>query len=160
MKVLPVNQINKVSDYPYGRLRAEVSFSLEFQSKKGFRSVFQSINPKNNRVNKPKKSTYTDFAFQYIEDETGHVKTNYYHVYTKESIINICNVINDNFVALELKKEHIQHIYGCILSNLTISLAYAKNEEEKKILKDTAEIAKKSFLTGEINFLDIVNTLK
>jgi hypothetical protein len=47
-----------VDSYPYGRLRATAFFSLEFKKGKGFRSVFQTINPKNNRLNAPKYSTY------------------------------------------------------------------------------------------------------
>ncbi len=44
------------NDYPYGRLRATAFFNIE-HTKNGFREVFQTINPKDGRENKPKKST-------------------------------------------------------------------------------------------------------
>lgn len=49
----------ETNDYPYGRLRATAFFSVEHNGRKGMRTVFQTINPKNGQLNKPKHSTYS-----------------------------------------------------------------------------------------------------
>jgi hypothetical protein len=66
-----------VDDYPYGfRLRTKIRYWLEFKTGKGFRFVSQTMNPKivDREVwNKPKASTYTDWAGAMYLDEKGHV---------------------------------------------------------------------------------------
>ena len=48
-------------NYPYGyRLKTVKTDWLEFDPKKGFRHVSQTINPKTGRPNNPKKSVYYD----------------------------------------------------------------------------------------------------
>lgn len=61
-----------VDSYPYGRLRATAFFNVEYKPKKGFRSVFQTINPKNGRLNAPKYGTYSPAEFCY-KTQDGHV---------------------------------------------------------------------------------------
>lgn len=60
-----------VDDYPYGfRLRTKIRYWLEHKPKKGWRLVSQTLNPKTNRWNKPKASTYIDLAaFMYLDDK-------------------------------------------------------------------------------------------
>ena len=79
MKYFPTTETVTVTDYPYGRLRATVYYSLEFDKKKGFRSVFQSINPKTGRLNAPKKSTYSAIELMYRDEENGHIKYAAFH---------------------------------------------------------------------------------
>lgn len=59
-------------DYPYGRLRCKAFFSVEFNNKKGMRTVFQTIDPKNDRLNKPKNSTYYSVLLPMQINKTGH----------------------------------------------------------------------------------------
>jgi len=63
-----------VEDYPYGRLRTQKRFWLEHKPKKGWRFMGQTLNPKTQRWNKPKASTYTDFAGAMYLDVHGHVQ--------------------------------------------------------------------------------------
>lgn len=77
LKIFPIGSVQTVESYPYGRLRCKAFFSIEFKKKQGFRTVFQTINPKNDRLNAQKYSTYTDFAFNYLCPETGHIKNGY-----------------------------------------------------------------------------------
>lgn len=70
-----------VDDYPYGRtLRCKIRYWIETAEKganKGKqRVVSQTTNPKysNETWNKEKKSTYSELAILYLDDETGHVK--------------------------------------------------------------------------------------
>lgn len=48
----------QTNNYPYGRLRCTAFFSVEYNGNKGARTTFQTINPKNGRLNNPKHSTY------------------------------------------------------------------------------------------------------
>jgi hypothetical protein len=64
-----------VDDYPYGfRLRCKIRYWIE-TTKRGDRFCSQTTNPKRTGEvwNKPKKSTYSDLMFMYLNDE-GHCK--------------------------------------------------------------------------------------
>lgn len=64
-----------VEDYPYGyKLRCTIRYWLEFKPSKGYRFVSQTKNPKNNRWNAPKASTYMSVSGCMFLDENGHVK--------------------------------------------------------------------------------------
>lgn len=61
-----------VNDYPYGfRLRTQIKYWLETDPKKGDRFCSQTLNPKNNRWNNPKKSTYSTIGVMFL-DENNH----------------------------------------------------------------------------------------
>jgi hypothetical protein len=63
-----------VDDYPYGfRERTQIRYWLEAKPKKGWRFVSQTMNPKTNRWNKPKTSTYIEWAAAMYFDDKGHV---------------------------------------------------------------------------------------
>jgi len=62
-----------VDDYPYGRHRTQKRFWLEKKPKKGWRLMGQTLNPKTQRWNKPKASTYSSFGGCMYLDEKGHV---------------------------------------------------------------------------------------
>lgn len=72
VKLFPTTEKITVDSYPYGRLRTTAFFSVEFKKGKGFRQVFQTINPKNGRLNAPKNGTYSDILFLY-QGENGHI---------------------------------------------------------------------------------------
>jgi hypothetical protein len=74
MQYFPTSHIATVTDYPYGRLRAKAYFGTEFSPKHGFRSTFQTINPKTGRLNAVKNSTYYPISLLYLDPETGHYK--------------------------------------------------------------------------------------
>lgn len=64
----------QVEDYPYGyKLRTTIRYWIETVKGKGDRFCSQTINPKNGRWNKPKKSTYSTFEYLLL-NEDGHVK--------------------------------------------------------------------------------------
>lgn len=61
-----------VDDYPYGfRLRTSIRYWIE-TTKHGDRFVSQTLNPKTDRWNAPKKSTYAPVGAMYTDDK-GHV---------------------------------------------------------------------------------------
>ena len=71
--------------YPYGRLRTTAFFSLDFDKKKGFRTVFQTIDPKTLRLNNPKKSTYSEIIVMYENQENGHIEYDWFSFYDDKS---------------------------------------------------------------------------
>ncbi len=65
----------EVADYPYGfRERTKIRYWLEKKAKQGWRFVSQTLNPKTQRWNKPKASTYVDWGAAMFLDDKGHVK--------------------------------------------------------------------------------------
>lgn len=69
------NSAYLVDDYPYGfRLRTKIRYWLESDPKKGFRFVSQTMNPKTERWNAPKKSTYSTFGGCMYLDKDDHVQ--------------------------------------------------------------------------------------
>lgn len=73
-----------VKDYPYGSLKAEMHFFVESRDNKGWRAVTQSINPKNGKVNSPKKNTYHALPV-FIKDEDGFMT----FVYVPDNVLKL-----------------------------------------------------------------------
>jgi hypothetical protein len=161
MKVLPINSVNKVDDYPYGRLKATVEFSLEFKSGSGFRSVFQSVNPKTGRINKPKKSIYYNFMFQYVEDLTGHIKTSSHFLNSKKDVKKLLELLTKNEKDLDLSKEHICYLCGLMFTVLKFDLFYEKMKEKPeplvvKEIEDAMVLLLGGFKSGLIEFIKVI----
>lgn len=64
----------EVGNYPYGRLRTTIRYWIE-TTKNGDRFVAQTINPKNGRLNAPKKSTYSEAMVLYRDRSNFHIGT-------------------------------------------------------------------------------------
>jgi hypothetical protein len=71
----------RVENYPYGRLRTSMFYWIETTPKKGDRFCSRTIDPKNGRLNAPKKSTYSNIMVMYL-DEKGHVHSTGVGIYT------------------------------------------------------------------------------
>lgn len=93
--ITTVNDKQIVSSYPYGRLRTQATFSLEFRHGKGFRSVFQTVNPKTGRINNPKKGTYHDIM--YMTNEDGFVRFKYRSFYDIAKFNDVTEFLNNHF---------------------------------------------------------------
>ena len=90
-------------NYPYGRLKATAFFSVE-SNKKGFRTIFQTINPKTNRVNNAKKGNYYAVILP-MQRENGHFDfCGYTDMNGGEEINRACQFISD-FYDLFTKEE-------------------------------------------------------
>ena len=106
-----------VNNYPYGSLKATVTFSIEFDKKKGFRSVFQSVNPKNGRINAPKKSTYSDIVI--MEDNNGFITNKHISLNGQDEINKGCKFIAENFDLFT--PEQIEYLYLLVISMLKVT---------------------------------------
>ena len=97
-----------VTNYPYGFKQTTAFFSLEFKKGKGFRSVFQTIDPKSGRLNKPKNSTYSP-VLVIQKDENGHVSYVSYDFNGAEEFNEGCKFMSENFDLFT--QEQIKSIY-------------------------------------------------
>jgi hypothetical protein len=133
MKIKSIKNQEVVLNYPYGRLQCQATFSLEFNKSKGFRNIFQTINPKNGRVNAPKKSTYSDFQYMFIADN-GHIKFGGFGISGYDDVNKVFQFIHDNEKSLELTPEMLEYLYikalACIKGN-----AYYSQCDTKELLK-------------------------
>ena len=104
---LSVNEIFTSDTYPYGRLQCTATFAIEFNETKGFRTVFQTINPKTGRVNAPKKSTYHDLiVMKNIDGFTSHL---HFTFNGEDKMNNIIKFISENFELFTPKQ--IEYFY-------------------------------------------------
>ena len=133
MNVLPITSKQTTDNYPYGYLKATAFFSVEFHPKRGFRFVFQTINPKNGRENKPKKSTYSDFMFM-IEDENGYFKQHSYSINGEKDAQKVLQLLKEIYLKAEFTEEMLEYIKLSIIGTLAVSRAYSKDEAERENL--------------------------
>lgn len=65
-----------IDDYPYSfNLRCEMRIWLEFDPKRGYRFCRQTLNPKTERWNAPKKETYVEYVAFIYEGTDGQTRT-------------------------------------------------------------------------------------
>lgn len=129
-EVLALHNVHEVPSYPYGRLRCKAFFSIEFKKGFGFRSVFQTINPKNDRLNAPKYGTYYTFLANYVEAETDHIKTLGADFNGIESIVKGINTINKYNEFLFLTPDMYKYIYERILLSFRVDMIYKAEEAQ------------------------------
>lgn len=152
-------EIVKVSSYPYGSLKTEATFGLEFKRGKGFRTTFQTKNPKTGKLNNVKKSTYSPILLMYQDAQTGHIKYTGFDLYGIEGINKAAKFLCTNFDLFT--KEQIQDICGSLFMHLKASAVAIVNycganfEEVKPILEPAVNAAIKGIKTGENVFSDI-----
>lgn len=96
-KFIKTDEKIEVSNYPYGRLRCTLFDSMEFNDKKGYRHVTQTINPKTGRHNNPKKSTYFVIMVRWYDEETNHIKAGSFSLNGDEELNRASKFIYENF---------------------------------------------------------------
>jgi hypothetical protein len=118
--------IQERDDYPYGRLKCNIKFWVEFVKGKGFRWVSQTTNPKNGRLNAPKKSTYSQFMVHQI-DENGHNKPFGLMLYGYEDISKLIEFLKVNEV--NFTEEESQDIWTTVIACIRNNAAYTWKKE-------------------------------
>lgn len=143
--------------YPYGRLKCTAYFSVE-STKNGFRSVFQTVNPKNGVLNKEKKSTYYSVMLQ-TKDSGGYISTCGHNQFNGDEEINRgLQFMNDFFELFTV--EQIKTIALSMLSSMQINskaqVIYCgtKWEDLKPLVKNQIKECVKIAKTGENLFLN------
>ena len=145
----------KVDSYPYGSMRTEAFFSVEFRKGKGFRSVFQTVNPKTGRLNAEKKGTYSPVMWLEV-DEKGFVSFRSMNFYGNEGLNRDCARMAEMFWMFT--SEERNDIYAFVLMQLKVTaralVAYcgADFEAVKPLLNDAVEACVEGIKTGDNTF--------
>jgi len=149
----------EISDYPYSfTLKCTLFDSMEFNPKKGYRRVTQTINPKTGRLNAPKSSTYNRLMVRYY-NEDGHIKTRSFSFNGVEEINRACKFISENIELFE--NNELQYFYSELrmfaIVNLKAMVMYAgsKFEDLKPLFDPFIELCKKGLSDGCNYFNDL-----
>lgn len=97
-----------VENYPYGGKRTTLFDYIEFDLKKGYRHCTQTINPKTNQLNNPKKSTYHVIMVRWYDEETNHIKTGSFSLNGDKELNLASKFLSENFELFS--KEEIEYI--------------------------------------------------
>ena len=156
---ISTNEKVEVTNYPYGfKLRTTLYNYIEFHPKKGYRHVTQTINPKTQRLNAPKKSTYSMLIVRYY-NEDGHIKSLHFDFNGKDSINTGAKFISENFDLFT--PQEIEYLYTTILMmikvDLKASIIYggAKLEDLKPLYTNSIEEAVKGLKNLDNTFMNI-----
>lgn len=150
MKNLPVNTPQTVANYPYGRLKTEMTFAIDFNPKKGFRHTRQTINPKNGRVNAKKLDTYMSFAFLTLNPLNGHIVEAGFNIHSARKATEFINWLGINAELMELTEAQNTYICGMLADSYRMDLVLDKTltEEQQTGYKDIIQ----KLSSGRINF--------
>lgn len=158
MEKLKTTESATVTNYPYGSLKCTATFSTEFKTGKGFRTVFQTINPKNGRVNNPKKSTYYP-VIVLTKEEDGFCKYLHFGLNGSEEMNRTAIFLAENFDLFT--PEQIVDICCGFVSYLRAEMMAichyggANMEQVKPLILPSLQAAIKGFKEGANVFADI-----
>jgi hypothetical protein len=127
-----------INNYPYGfRLRTQIRYWIE-TTDRGDRFVSQTLNPKTNKWNNPKKSTYQAVMVLIKEKETGYIRScGLYPTTDRTKILNFLGFIG----GYELSKEQEEQIrilkaYSKTYENVTFKIREKTDDKLKEIIED------------------------
>ena len=140
-----------VNDYPYGfRLRCKIRYYVE-TTKRGQRFVSQTLNPKTNQWNKPKKSTYLQILLIGL-NEKNHVTYDGISMYSLEEAIKF----NEKYAKFLNKYQTIELNNIIKMSEIYSKVKYTITEGERTPEEDE----KQKQLNRAINILAVKNAEK
>lgn len=154
----------KVEDYPYSfTLRTTLFDSVEFNPRKGYRHVQQTINPKTGKYNKEKKGTYSPLLVRYRNEE-GHIKCTSYDFNGSKEINRGCRFIAENFDLFTT--EEIKYLYARIhfaaFVDMKALVIYGGSEPDqlKIIYEGLFKAVREGKATGKNHFLGMILDLE
>ena len=110
----------RVENYPYSfTLRTTLFDSMEFNPKKGYRHVTQTINPKTGRENNPKRGVYYPLLVRY-RNEDGHIKTKAFDFNGDDAINLGCAFIAEHYELFT--PDEVRYLYAYILSMAVVDM--------------------------------------
>lgn len=137
--VLDFQKKYSTDSYPYGRLRCTAYFSVEFKANKGCRTVFQTIDPKNGKLNKPKNSTYSHLVLLELMDN-GHYDFRHFDVNGMREMIRTFEFLSDieNFTNANITHEAQKYMLQIAMSSHFFSFVDKdfSTEDEKKAYRE------------------------
>lgn len=124
MKYYTTSEKKEVQNYPYGYTqRTTATFGVEFKKGKGFRTTFQTVNPRTGKLNAVKCSTYSPVVIMYT-NEDGKVGYKHLEFYGDEGFTRNVNFMAEHFDLFT--EEQIKYIASYLISNLKADI-FARN---------------------------------
>ena len=117
-----------IENYPYGfRLRTNIKYWIETNKNKGDRFVSQTLNPKTNEWNKPKKSIYNAVMVM-IRKDNGHISyLGLYPTTNKKDIKGFLERTKDfDFSKEQINQLNILKAYSKVYENVTFKCEVKK----------------------------------
>lgn len=157
---IKTNEVIEVSNYPYSfNLKTTLFDSVDFDIKKGYRHSKQTINPKTNKANKPKKSTYYPLIVRYY-DENNFIKWTTFDFNGDKEINRGTQFLAQNFdlfTPVEINYLY-NFIYKMALVDYQATIIYggAKAEDLKPLYTDFLTICKEAIKSGENVFNQLI----
>lgn len=158
MKYIKTTEKVAVENYPYGyTLKTTAFYSIE-SNNKGFRTVFQTINPKNGKLNAPKKSTYS--PVRVLKEVDGKIGSHTLDFYGDEGLVKDIKFLEENFDLFtrdEIKSIAV-HIIALSKASIYAKVVYTNSNQDKllplfdSLIKTLVKIAN----TGDNLFGEIV----
>jgi len=127
-----------VDSYPYGFKKTKAKYWIESKKGNGDRLVFQTLNPKTQKWNKPKKSTYSKVIICGIDKENGHFKQiGHLSHYSREEFNKDYDFIKDLVDFNEIQQANIKDLiaFHKVMENVKFEIRRAQFRH-----KETGEI--------------------
>lgn len=121
-----------VDNYPYGWKRTKIRYYVESVKKKGDRFVSQTLNPKTNKWNKPKKDTYNAVVILYKND-IGHIKGYHYYRSTDEESYNKFMNFKGDLELNKLQEESLKISRAFLKTYKNVNYSIRKREFKHKL---------------------------
>lgn len=136
-----------VDNYPYGFKRTQIRYWVESVKKKGDRFCSQTLNPKTQIWNNPKKSTYNAVSVVY-KNEKGYITYYGYNRSTDEESYNKFIDFIGDLKLNEIQKEELKILRAYIKTYKNVSYETRKKQFRHKV---TGEIV------NQVSLMDINN---
>lgn len=150
---IPTTEKVTVQNYPYGfTLKTTLTDYVEFDKKKGYRHCTQTVNPKNGRLNNPKKSTYCPLMVRFYNEE-GHIKTKCFDFNGVDEINRGAKFLSENLDLLS--NDEVIYLYKYIFSMGIVTMKSmsiycgSKIDDLKPLFADFFANCKKGMNSGE-----------
>lgn len=141
-----INDKFEVNNYPYGSLKCTAFFSVEFSKTKGFRHIFQTINPKTGRINNPKKGNYHDIAF--IVNENGFISQKSFGLNGTKDLNKAAKFMSENFELFTSEQIHFIYLKFITMFKIDMISAVQYCGSNLESLKPLYEAAIKTAVKG------------
>ncbi len=122
-----------VENYPYGfRLKTKARYYIE-TTKNGQRSVFQTLNPKTQKWNAPKKSTYSEIMLLIRNLENNHVENDSFSItYSDQEDLNAFLAKYPINILSDYQQKQIKLAQAIIKARKHIKLSIVTNPSQEK----------------------------
>lgn len=159
-KFIKTSDVVNVENYPYGfKLRTTLFDSMDFNKSKGYRHVTQTIDPRSNKLNKPKKSTYYALLVRYYNQD-NHIKSIGFDFNGDEEINKGAEFIYHNFelFTTEEIKYLYEFIYRMSLIDFKATIIYGGSNADvlRPFYADFWEVAKKGINNPDLNLFNLL----